>query len=293
MRFLLATLVVLTSSLLPQPSLGQVDEGSTKRLTLTSYEHLPLDGVVVALGHLDLLRHESQALAVAYYQPLLRVTAQSSSDRVALPRRGQLWLRRGLEASVPGAPGVAPLAAETRSGAVLDVLSATPDVIEPLTYAALLAGLHWRYEDDAAFSAEIDGLATKAFTTGPKAPAAAAEDVLEPAAAEVLMASASFAAHLLSLANEIERAERRRLAAGKAGLCAQARAGAGLFDLWRRAFESPTFPVTTFAADGSERTLNLSLEHRRWVVDRLLPRSGWQGGRTDHERLCRATEDGS
>ncbi len=270
------------------PSLAQeTTSADPGRLRLSGAEHLPLQALLPTLARLELRRHALPQVALAYYQPQLALHPDGARP-IRDSWRGQLWLRSGLEASHPQASVAGPLTRDEGGTTLLPLLAATPDVVEPLMYSLILAALHFRLDSEPAFGAQVDRFAAS-FGSSTSAADGDPADALsrrDGARAEVLMASASFGAHLLVLANEIQRAQERRLAAGKTGLCAQVRAGAGLFSLWEKAFSEAPFPVTTFDVAGAERTRDVSGPHRRWVVRTLFYGGSWSGTRQDHEALC-------
>ncbi|MEM9409424.1 MAG: hypothetical protein AAGA81_25575 [Acidobacteriota bacterium] len=260
----------------------QIGEAESRSLRLLEHAHLPLDPLLPLVESLALRRHSMPGLALAYYQPAILGTTKSRELEGTGLQTASLWLREDLVASPPGGSAGGALVVERPFYFELSVLDATPDVAEPLFYSLFMARLHQRYEREPLFAQGLRDVATGAF--GEAAQPADDEDL----AAEFIMASSAFASHLMTVANEIERAERRRHAQGRDGLCAQLRAGAGLFGQWQQAFDAPAFPVSTFSSDGVERTRDVGPEHRRWVVEVLLADSGWRGASEDHVHLCEA-----
>ena len=111
-----------------------------------------------------------------------------------------------------------------------------------------------------------------------------------------LSAVAEFGSHILSLANEVERSEKRQRAAGK-DLCALVDHPATLFGLWRRSFhESPYSGGYFLSPEPGSETAAAS----RWVRSRRFLESRdkelflqhvlagfWSGeARSDFEHLC-------
>ena len=265
----------------------EVSGGEGSRLKLEGGSHLPLQKLEPVLERLDLRRHALPQVALAYYQPQLALHPDGARP-VAEAWRGQLWLRSSLQGADPRGRAAQQLTREGDGVTVLPLLSATPDVVEPVMYSLILAALHFRMDSQADFGAQVDRFAGgfERSAEGAAASGGAGAGSRDAVRAEILMASASFGAHLLVLANEMERSRQRRLASGKAGLCAQLRAGAGLFSLWQKAFSEAPFPVTTFDAAGREQTRDVSSAQRRWVVRELFSGGGWQGSLSDHEALC-------
>lgn len=281
-----AALVLAAVFALGAEARAQSSDGraNLRSLQLVDYEHLPLQPLLPTLESLTLRRHSMPGLALAYYQPALIGGSQNVQDLEGTGlQAATLWLREGLEASPPGKPAGGALVVTREGRDELAVLSATPDVAEPLFHALFMARLHRRYEREPLFAEGLRRRALKAFGDPPSQPS---EGQVEDLVAEYIMASASFASHLMVTANEIERAERRRAALGRTGLCPQWRRQVGLFAQWREAFDAAAFPVSTFARDGAERTRNVSREHRSWVLESMLAESGWRGLPEDHQRLC-------
>jgi len=162
------------------------------------------------------------------------------------------------------------------------VLDLTVDLCEAY-FHALLEGylLHHMAQPGDALGAELRRRAAITMTDVPAAQRYAA----------YLDAQASFGAHLLAVANELDRSERRRRAAGSS-LCASLSRPLPLFVLWERVLGDDPYPgaYVTVAPGGEEVRFSRSTLGRgdkRLLVERVL-RAPWRGSAAADlaPRLC-------
>ena len=246
-------------------------------LVLAESEHLPTGFATEILKELTIRLHRDRSLAMAFYQPGL-APAQAQAEW----RGGTLWLYE---------PHY-PIDASGR----LTVAAAPPDVVEYLGYSLLLAYLHRALADDPELASQIRRRA------GAQAPAASIDgppserDGLERAGvvgdaelAAYVLATASFGSHLLSLANEIERSERRRRDSGRGGLCPMLRREEGLFSLWVAANSEQQFVGSAFDQNGREVPVAIDAEDKKLIRDRVFG-GFWAGSvaRDFGKRYCSA-----
>ena len=90
-----------------------------------------------------------------------------------------------------------------------------------------------------------------------------------------MTANASYGSHLLSLANEVERLERRRRARGGSDLCQLIEGRVGLLGFWERAFVGP-FAGSAFDSRGEEVVRWLADADKRQLVEEVFG-GAWRG----------------
>lgn len=283
-------------------------------------EALVPGGLSELSGQLVIAFHDEPAHAIAYYLPAHEVeiaaVEASTGPRSGAPARAEGSAGSGVEArsvaalegdAEVGAGGTARLTVPPRlmlfrslyapAGVLRPLLELPVDAVEYLVHALLEA--RFDLAQEAAVSAPLaEGAVPPSPTLQQQLEVRAMAlfvDLPEAVRVEALVeAYADFGAHLVSLANEIER---RRRDADPARFCAVARSGQGLFMLWSGAFERHAFPGSYYRAPADEpgelpgervySAHSLSTDDRRWMAREILE-VGWTGdvGQDLVPRLC-------
>lgn len=264
----------------------------------TRQEHLPLAFAADVLPRLQVVLHEQRGgLAMAFYAPALTLPVSTrTADVTGGDTDGKPAAPEGSEAGPDTAVGVEeaePLGPprlmlyepyyRRTDGAWVEPLEMTPDVVEYWCHALLLAHLHLEVvEGDGEYGAFV------------RRRAAAYYPEVEPEAAVGLMvtALASFGSHVLSLANEIERARRRR---PDADLCGLVRARKLHFAAWARAFGDEEYVGVAGEAAGEAYPRRAIAKADKQAFVQYVLEGRWSG---DPEvdfgrRLCAASRDES
>jgi hypothetical protein len=222
----------------------QAEPKSSPRLT--GYGHLPFDLAAQAFEDLEVAYHDRADLASAYYEPPIPILGpQIAGGGVGRPPSSQTGAVAESEATEDGLQDeTEPIRAEDPvsgrlvlyrgsfpENAPIDVVSLPIDSAENLSFALLVAALHREVIEETSYGSSLRRSA--GVPSGPLS----WEEESSRRLGEDLLTLASFGSHLLSLANEIERSQRRRLARGDRGLCSLIERRIGLFVVWERAFE--------------------------------------------------------
>lgn len=269
-----ALLIALGLALAPSPRLG-----AELAEIAEAQDHLPLAFVSEVAARLDVVLHDRRGgMAMAYYAPALpspaAISDAASEGEVAAP-------------GATAGPGTSTSLTPPRlvlyepyyrraDGSLRPLLEMTPDVVEYLSHALVLAYLHLEViESEGEYGAMLERRAAERYPE------------LEPddALGLVVTALASFGSHVLSLGNEIERLHRRR---PEADLCGLLRARKLHFASWARAFEEEEyFGVAAEPGGGSVPRRALSVEDKQLFVKNVLE-GRWSGDpdRDFGSRLC-------
>lgn len=279
MMWILSTCLLLPAAIRGEPP---------ARLVLEDHDHLPLGFASAVLEGLGVAYHDDSSLAFAWYQPALDQAPRTrgfapddpgSTESTAPASR--LWLSREVFAAAKGRLRIGELPI---------------DVVENLVFALLLARLHGEVEDGSEVGRWLRNDAAQRETASQNA-----DDEL----AATMMAVASFGSYLVSVANEVERLDRRSRGrgdrvrgksvrgdhvSGERGVCQVIRDRVGIFLVWERAF-GREFPTSAFAGRG-ETLRAVAVDGQRLVVEKVLGAS-WTGDAL-HDfgpRYCRGVRE--